>query len=86
MRFGLEGFGHVEEPTLQEATDALVVNNDVCVDPTKKVVVSEAVTCLDGEDPTPHLRGRRGHRPGGGHGRSGVRGAKVSALIFAPSE
>lgn len=26
VRLGLEGFGHVEEPTLQEAADALVAN------------------------------------------------------------
>ena len=26
MRLGFEGFGHVEEPTLQEAADALVAN------------------------------------------------------------
>ena len=26
VRLGFEGFGHVEEPTLQEAADALVAN------------------------------------------------------------
>ena len=26
MRLGFEGFGHVEEPTLQEAADALVAH------------------------------------------------------------